>query len=96
MGPSGLIALLAGWFTTELGRQPWVIYGLMKTADAGSNHSTSTIVFSLVLLVVVYGLIFGTGIRYLLRLISRGPDQEIDTTLSTIRPTSPSDTHLGD
>ncbi|WP_417534380.1 cytochrome ubiquinol oxidase subunit I [Marinobacterium stanieri] len=96
MGPSGLMALLAGWFTTELGRQPWVIYGLMKTADAGSNHSTSTLVFSLVLLVVVYGLVFGTGIRYLLRLISQGPDQNIDTTLSTIRPTSPSDMHPGE
>ncbi len=39
MGPSGLIAILAGWFTTEIGRQPWVVYGLMRTADASSNHS---------------------------------------------------------
>src|SRR5699024_11123578 len=36
MGPSGLIALLAGWFTTEIGRQPWVVYGVMRTADAVS------------------------------------------------------------
>ena len=40
MGPSGLIAILAGWFTTEIGRQPWVVYGLMRTADAASNHSS--------------------------------------------------------
>lgn len=39
MGPSGLIAILAGWFTTEIGRQPWVVYGLVRTADASSNHS---------------------------------------------------------
>ncbi len=39
MGPSGLVAILAGWFTTEIGRQPWVVYGLMRTADASSGHS---------------------------------------------------------
>lgn len=41
MGPSRLIAILAGWFTTEIGRQPWVVYGLMRTADASSNHSVA-------------------------------------------------------
>ena len=39
MGPSGLIAILAGWVTTEVGRQPWVIYGLLRTSDAVSNLS---------------------------------------------------------
>lgn len=38
MAPSGLIAILAGWFTTEIGRQPWVVYGLQRTADAVSAH----------------------------------------------------------
>ena len=41
MGPSGLIAILAGWFTTEMGRQPWVVYGLMRTADASSAQSVT-------------------------------------------------------
>ena len=39
MGPAGIIAMLAGWITTEIGRQPWVVYGVMRTADAASHHS---------------------------------------------------------
>ncbi|WP_221796621.1 cytochrome ubiquinol oxidase subunit I [Oceanobacter mangrovi] len=74
MGPSGLIALLAGWFTTELGRQPWVVYGLLRTDQAASNHSVPVLSFTLLLFVVVYFAIFGVGIRYLLRLIAAGPD----------------------
>lgn len=74
MGPSGLVALLAGWYTTEIGRQPWVVYGLMRTADAVSNHSALTLSVTLVVLLVVYAAVFGTGIGYLLKLIGRGPD----------------------
>ena len=74
MGPSGLIALLAGWYTTEIGRQPWVVYGLMRTADAVSNHSALTLSVTLVVLLVVYAAVFGTGIGYMLKLIGRGPD----------------------
>lgn len=74
MGPSGLIALLAGWYTTEIGRQPWVVYGLMRTADAVSNHSALTLSVTLIVLLVVYAAVFGTGIGYLLKLIGRGPD----------------------
>ncbi len=74
MGPSGLIALLAGWYTTEIGRQPWVVYGLMRTADAVSNHSALTLSVTLIVLLVVYAAVFGTGIGYMLKLIGRGPD----------------------
>lgn len=74
MGPSGLIALLAGWFTTELGRQPWTVYGLLRTADASSLQGVNEMTFSLILFVVVYTMIFGTGIRYLFRLIKKGPE----------------------
>ncbi|URW83146.1 cytochrome ubiquinol oxidase subunit I [Alcaligenes sp. DN25] len=74
MGPSGLIALLAGWYTTEIGRQPWVVYGLMRTADAVSNHSALTLSVTLVVLLVVYAAVFGTGVGYMLKLIGRGPD----------------------
>ncbi|HEY3698978.1 MAG TPA: cytochrome ubiquinol oxidase subunit I [Spongiibacteraceae bacterium] len=73
MGPAGLIALLAGWYTTEIGRQPWVVYGLMRTADAVSNHNLATLVTSLTLFVAVYIFVFGAGIWYLLRLVAKGP-----------------------
>lgn len=76
MGPSGVVALLAGWYTTEIGRQPWVVYGLMRTADAVSNHSELTLSVTLVVLFVVYVAVFGTGIGYLLKLIKRGPDAD--------------------
>ncbi|WPO99377.1 cytochrome ubiquinol oxidase subunit I [Pseudomonas sp. HR96] len=73
MGPSGLIALLAGWFTTEIGRQPWVVYGLLRTADASSNHSVTQMSITLVLFVVVYFALFGTGFGYMMRLVRKGP-----------------------
>lgn len=96
MGPSGLLALLAGWFTTEMGRQPWVIYGVMRTADAASSHGASQLGFSLGMFVIVYLIIFGAGIRYMLRLIKTGPDGTTETTLSTARPVSPTHIHQGD
>jgi cytochrome bd ubiquinol oxidase subunit I len=75
MGPSGLVALLAGWFTTEIGRQPWIIYGVMRTADAVSPVSATQLGVSLAVFVVVYLLVFGTGTGYLLKLIAKGPVQ---------------------
>jgi cytochrome d ubiquinol oxidase subunit I len=73
MGPSGLIAILAGWFTTEIGRQPWEIYGLMRTRDAVSLHSATQMSISLVTFVVVYFFVFGVGLVYVLRLVRKGP-----------------------
>ncbi|NER59969.1 cytochrome ubiquinol oxidase subunit I [Pseudomonas sp. MAFF212428] len=73
MGPSGLIAILAGWFTTEVGRQPWVVYGLMRTADGASNHSYAHLGITLVMFVVVYFALFGTGLGYMMRLVRSGP-----------------------
>lgn len=73
MGPAGLIAMLAGWFTTEIGRQPWVVYGLMRTADASSNHSVGQMTLTLVLFVVVYFTLFGAGFGYMMRLVRKGP-----------------------
>jgi cytochrome bd ubiquinol oxidase subunit I len=74
MGPTGLIAILAGWITTEMGRQPWVVYGLMRTRDAVSNHSPLVLSTMLVIFVVMYFLVFGTGISYMLKLVNAGPD----------------------
>ncbi|UCJ18219.1 cytochrome ubiquinol oxidase subunit I [Pseudomonas sp. MM211] len=73
MGPSGLIAILAGWFTTEIGRQPWVVYGLMRTADGVSMHSAAQLGITLVLFVVVYFAVFGAGMSYVMRLVRKGP-----------------------
>ena len=76
MGPAGLIAILAGWYTTEVGRQPWVVYGLMRTEDAVSTHSATTLGVSLALFVVVYLFVFGAGVAYTLRLVRKGPQLE--------------------
>jgi cytochrome d ubiquinol oxidase subunit I len=74
MGPSGLIALLAGWITTEVGRQPWVVYGVLRTADATSPLSSQQVGTSLLIFIIVYFLVFGTGIYYMLKLMAKGPE----------------------
>lgn len=75
MGPAGYIALLAGWVTTEVGRQPWVIYGVMRTKD-GLSHSVTAdqVGISLIIFVVVYTIVFGSGIYYMLKLLKKGPE----------------------
>lgn len=73
MGPCGLLALLAGWYTTEIGRQPWVVYGLMRTKDAVSAHGAEPLAFTLGLFVIVYVFVFGVGTAYILRLVRKGP-----------------------
>jgi cytochrome bd ubiquinol oxidase subunit I len=75
MGPAGLIAILAGWLTTEIGRQPWVVYGVMRTKDAVSNHSALALSTTLVVFIVMYFAVFGTGIRYMLKLVAKGPEE---------------------
>jgi cytochrome bd ubiquinol oxidase subunit I len=74
MGPSGLIAILAGWYTTEIGRQPWIVYGVMRTKDAVSNHSAVTLSATLIVIIVMYFTVFGTGISYMLKLVAKGPE----------------------
>ncbi|HYD30208.1 MAG TPA: cytochrome ubiquinol oxidase subunit I [Azospirillaceae bacterium] len=72
--PIGFIALLAGWFTTEVGRQPWVVHGLVRTAQAASPALTGTAVMSsLTIFIVVYALIFSAGTLYIVRVIRFGP-----------------------
>ncbi|MEX3899000.1 cytochrome ubiquinol oxidase subunit I [Paraburkholderia sp. BR10954] len=73
MGPSGFITLLAGWVTTEAGRQPWVVYGVMRTSQAVSPLTTQQVGLSLMTFVAVYFLVFGTGIYYMLKLMRSGP-----------------------
>lgn len=71
--PFGFVASIAGWLTAELGRQPWVVYNLMKTHDAVSNIGVEEVIISLTLLVLAYGVVFGFYLYYLLKLIKQGP-----------------------
>lgn len=71
--PIGFIAILAGWFTTEIGRQPWVVQDLMRTADAASPLPGGTVAASLVGFVVAYTIIFGFGVYYLAKIVRIGP-----------------------
>jgi cytochrome d ubiquinol oxidase subunit I len=74
MIPSGFIALLAGWYVNEMGRQPYVIYGLLRTADAVSPSLAAAAVWSsLIVYACAYAVIFGAGIWYLLKLFRVGP-----------------------
>jgi cytochrome d ubiquinol oxidase subunit I len=83
MGPSGFVALLAGWFVTETGRQPYTVYGLLRTADSVSPIGTPGVALSLLAFVVVYLIVFGTGIWYLLRLLGANPEAEAVGTPDT-------------
>ncbi|MFL6706896.1 MAG: cytochrome ubiquinol oxidase subunit I [Massilia sp.] len=73
MGPAGLVAVLAGWVTTEVGRQPWVVQGMMRTVDAVSPHAAGVVGAALGLFIVTYFFVFGVGVAYVLRLIRVGP-----------------------
>src|SRR6185312_7090289 len=71
--PAGFVALLCGWITTEAGRQPYIAYGILRTADAVSPISATTVGSSLVAFVVVYGVVFSIGVYYIRKLIRGGP-----------------------
>ena len=73
MGPSGLVAVLAGWVTTEVGRQPWTIHGLLRTADSVSPLAAPAVAASLLAFVVVYFAVFGAGVLYILKLMAKPP-----------------------
>ena len=73
MGPSGFIAVIAGWTVAEVGRQPWVIYGILRTADAVSPVRAEAVSASLIAFIIVYAVVFGVGALYILRLFNEGP-----------------------
>ena len=73
MAPSGLIAVLAGWITTEVGRQPFTVYGMLRTADSAAPLDAAAVGTSLVAFIVVYFAVFGAGTFYIMRLMSRPP-----------------------
>ena len=71
--PAGFIAVLSGWFVTEVGRQPWIVQGLMRTGDATSPVMGTSIAISLAAFIIIYGFVFGAGSYYILKLIGKGP-----------------------
>jgi cytochrome bd ubiquinol oxidase subunit I len=73
MGPSGFLAVLCGWITTEVGRQPWTIYGMLRTADSASPLDALAVGWSLIAFIVVYFAVFGSGTFYAMRLMGRSP-----------------------
>jgi cytochrome d ubiquinol oxidase subunit I len=91
--PIGFIAVLAGWTTTEVGRQPWTVYGLMRTHDSVTPSLTGTdVLLSFALYMAVYLLVYPTGIAFMLRIVRNGPldvDVESDTPIGSGRPDLP-------
>ena len=73
MGPLGFVAVIAGWVTTEAGRQPYTVYGILRTVHSASPLSLPAVASSLAAFAVVYFTVFGSGLFYLLRLMSQPP-----------------------
>jgi cytochrome d ubiquinol oxidase subunit I len=74
MGPSGFVAVLSGWIVTEVGRQPYTVYNLLRTADSASPIHAAAVATSLIAFMVVYFALFGAGVVYMLRLMRQAPD----------------------
>jgi len=74
MGPAGFVAVIAGWVVAEVGRQPFVIYGVLRTADAVSPISAGEVSVSLLAFILIYAVVFTAGALFILRLIAAGPN----------------------
>jgi cytochrome d ubiquinol oxidase subunit I len=73
MGPAGFIAVLAGWITTETGRQPFTVYGLLRTTESASPLSAPAVASSLLAFIIVYFIVYAAGLTYLFRLMALPP-----------------------
>jgi len=82
----GFVAVIAGWVVTESGRQPWIVQGILRTADATSPVPSASIAGTLALFVLSYAIVFWFGIYYINRLIAQGPQKSATETV----PFSPS------
>ena len=88
--PLGFIATLTGWFTAEVGRQPWTVYGLLRTADAATPFLTAAqVAFTLALFAVVYTVIFLFGSIYIYLLLRRGPVANLKPNVVVGNPKRP-------
>jgi cytochrome bd ubiquinol oxidase subunit I len=74
MGPAGFVAVVAGWITTEVGRQPWTVYGLLTTAQSASPLALPAVAASLIAFIIVYFFVFGIGTLYILRMMAKAPE----------------------
>src|SRR5438067_3211036 len=83
----GFVAVICGWIVTETGRQPWVAYGVFRTADAVSPVAAGSMATTLVLFVLVYGVVGSLGLYYINRLIARGPQPSASEPRITAAPT---------
>ena len=80
--PTGFVAVLMGWFTAEIGRQPWVVYGLLRTKDAVTpSLVTADVMFSLLAYIAVYAVIYSFGLYYIYRVLRDGPAVEVSAAL---------------
>jgi cytochrome bd ubiquinol oxidase subunit I len=93
MAPAGFIAVLAGWITTEVGRQPFTVYGLLRTVDSASPLATPAVASSLIAFAFVYFAVFTAGVVYILRLMAapphpgeEGPQHEVPARAAGITP----------
>jgi cytochrome d ubiquinol oxidase subunit I len=73
MGPMGFVAVLAGWITTEVGRQPYTVYGLLRTSESVAPVSAHSVATSLIAFIIVYFAVFGAGVFYIFRLMGKAP-----------------------
>jgi cytochrome d ubiquinol oxidase subunit I len=93
MGPAGFVALLCGWVTTEVGRQPYTVYGVLRTVDSVSAIALPGIATSMVAFVIVYFIVFGAGVAILLHMMGaephhgeEGPDADTPTRTAGTHP----------
>lgn len=88
--PLGFIATLTGWFTAEVGRQPWTVFGQLRTADAATPFLTSAQVSTtLILFFVIYSVIFAFGTIHIYRLLRRGPVTVAEPSIGNTNPKRP-------
>lgn len=73
MGPSGFVAVLAGWITTEVGRQPYTVYGMLRTTESIAPVEAPAVAASLVAFIIVYFALFGAGTYYILKMMNKAP-----------------------
>jgi cytochrome d ubiquinol oxidase subunit I len=86
--PLGLVAVIAGWVATEAGRQPWVVQGMMTTADAATPLAVDTVAFSLALYLLLYAALLPVFLYFFGRLVAHGPEQTLPEQVRTMRRTA--------
>jgi cytochrome d ubiquinol oxidase subunit I len=92
--PAGFIAVLAGWTTTEVGRQPWTVYGLMRTAESVTPSLTALdVTISLALYVIIYLMVYPMALLFIVRIVRAGPAEAeaLEGPISSGRPRGPVD-----